>query len=120
MMDIKHMDTLVHQDATGVPNARILENAKRLGTQPQPLIIRTPVIPGVNDTVETIRTIAEFAAHLPNLLYYELLPYHPMATSKYRSLDLDYRAAGLKAPPAQHMATLVDAAATTGIEVRSG
>ena len=120
MMDIKHLDTAVHQDATGVPNARILENAKRLGTQPQPLIVRTPVIPGVNDTVEAISAIAGFAAHLPNLLYYELLPYHPMATSKYRSLDLDYRAAGLKAPLAEHMAELAAAASATGIEVRVG
>jgi len=120
MMDIKHMDTTVHQDATGVPNARILENATRLGAQPQPLIVRTPVIPGVNDNVEAITAIAGFAAHLPNLLYYELLPYHPMATSKYRSLDLDYRAAGLKAPAAQHMATLAAAATDVGIEVRVG
>ncbi len=120
MMDIKHMDSDIHQEVTGVPNARILENAKRLGTQRQPMIVRTPVIPGVNDNVAAIAAIAGFAAHLPNLLYYELLPFHPMATSKYRSLDLDYRASDLKTPPSELMATLAAVAADTGIEVRVG
>ncbi len=87
MMDIKHMDSRRHRQSTGVPNERILENAASLGRQPQPLIIRTPVIPGVNDAAEDIAAIAEFVVTLPNLLYYELLPYHPMADSKYRSLD---------------------------------
>jgi pyruvate formate lyase activating enzyme len=120
MMDIKHMDSATHQEVTGVPNERILTNAKRLGRQRQPLIVRTPVIPGVNDNVDSIAAIAGFAARLPNLLYYELLPYHPMATSKYSSLDMDYRAAGLKTPTNELMASLASAAEATGITVRVG
>ena len=92
----------------------------RLGEQPQPLIVRTPIVPGVNDTVEEVAAIAGFVAHLPNLLYYELLPFHPMAKSKYRSLDLDYAAEGLAAPSAAHMAELAGAAERQGITVRVG
>ncbi len=120
MMDIKHMDSRKHRQSTGVPNERILENAARLGRQPQPLIIRTPVIPGVNDAVADIAAIAEFVATLPNLLYYELLPYHPMAESKYRSLGRPNRAADLAPPSADKMAELVAAAAAAGATVRTG
>lgn len=120
MMDIKHMDSAQHRAATGVPNERILANAARLGTQPQPLIVRTPIIPGVNDSADDVAAIAAFAATLPNLLYYELLPYHPMATSKYRSLDLDYRAAALVPPTSTQMADLAATAAAHGIPVRTG
>lgn len=120
MMDIKQLDSAKHRAATGVPNERILTNATRLGEQPQPLIVRTPIIPGVNDTPEDVGAIAGFAAALPNLLYYELLPYHPMAKSKYRSLDLDYRAAELTPPSAAHMAELAAVAASCGVAVRTG
>ena len=120
MMDIKHMDSRRHRQSTGVPNERILENAASLGRQPQPLIIRTPVIPGVNDAAEDIAAITEFVVTLPNLLYYELLPYHPMADSKYRSLDRPNRAAGLAPPSADKMAELVAAAAAAGVVVRTG
>ena len=118
MFDIKHMDSAAHRRHTGAPNERILDNAKRLGQQPQPLIVRTPVIPGVNDTVEEIGAIARFVSTLPNLLYYELLPFHPLATSKYASLGLAYDAVGLQAPSKEKLAALVDVAAAAGVEVR--
>lgn len=120
MMDIKHLDSDAHRRATGVPNVRILANAQRLGQQPQPLIVRTPIVPGVNDTPEEVAAIAAFVARLPNLLYYELLPYHPMAKSKYRSLDLDYRADDLLSPTAAHMAALAEVVASQGIPARVG
>lgn len=120
MMDIKMMDSDKHQRATGVPNARILENAQKLGQGPLPLIVRTPVIPGVNDTPEDIAAVAGFIASFPSLVYYELLPYHPMATSKYRSLDQSYDAADLKSPPKAQMEALADVAREAGITVRVG
>jgi pyruvate formate lyase activating enzyme len=118
MMDIKLMDSARHQECTGVPNERILANARRLGEQSIPLIVRTPVVPGVNDAPEDVSAIARFVAELPNLLYYELLPFHPMGTSKYASLDMDYRARELKTPSRERMDALTDIARHAGIEVR--
>ena len=120
MMDIKHMDSQRHRACTGVSNRRVLENATRLGGQPQPLIVRTPIIPGVNDSEAEIAAIAGFTATLPNLLYYELLPYHPMAESKYRSLGLSYQGSELTPPSAARMAALASAAAAKGVAVRTG
>ena len=120
MMDIKLMDSARHRECTGVPNERILENAHKLGEQPIPLIVRTPIVPGVNDNPDDVAAIAQFAATLPNLLYYELLPFHPMATSKYTSLDLDYGAKGLKTPPNEQIEALTRVAAGFGVTARHG
>ncbi len=120
MMDIKLLDSEKHRECTGVSNERILANAVRLGQQAQPLIVRTPVVPGVNDTSEEIAAIAEFVAELPNLLYYELLPFHPMASGKYDSLDKPYRARDLKRPPREQMDALVRVAESFGISAKHG
>jgi pyruvate formate lyase activating enzyme len=118
MLDIKHMDSDKHRACTGVPNERILENVLRLGQEPQPVIVRTPVVPGVNDMPEEIAAIARFVAQIPNLMYYELLPFHPMARGKYSSLDLDYGAKDLKTPPRELMDRLTAAAAEVGVPAR--
>jgi pyruvate formate lyase activating enzyme len=118
MMDVKLMDAEQHRACTGVTNKRILANARRLGGEGKPLIVRTPVVPGINDSEEAIVAVATFAATLPSLLYYELLPFHPMAEGKYDSLDIEYRAAGLSSPPKEQMAVLAEAARQCGIEVR--
>jgi pyruvate formate lyase activating enzyme len=120
MIDIKHMDSARHREATGVPNERILENALKLGQQPQPLIVRTPLIPGVNDNEADIAAIATFVKQLPNLVYYELLPFHPMATSKYQSLDMDYRAKDLARLSNERVEALTEVARAVGIEARHG
>lgn len=118
MMDIKLMDSDRHRACTGVPNRRILENARCLGQEAEALIVRTPIVPGVNDNPEDVAAIAEFVAGLPNLLYYELLPFHPMASGKYDSLDMEYRARDLQTPPKEQMDALTDVARRYGIEVR--
>ena len=117
MMDIKLMDSERHREAVGVPNERILANARRLGETGKPLIVRTPVVPGINDDADTIRAIAAFAARLPNLVSYELLRFHAMATNKYDSLGMIYQAATLTAPTQEHMAALAEVARGYGIEV---
>ncbi len=117
MMDLKLMDSERHREVVGVPNERILDNARRLGQNGRPLIVRTPVVPGINDDEATIAAIAAFAAELPSLVGYELLRFHAMATNKYDSLGMTYQAAGLTAPTKDHMATLAEVARGCGIEV---
>lgn len=86
MADLKHMDPEKHREGTGTGNERILGNLRSLGNIP--LILRTSVVPGFNDSPDTIRSIAEVAAALPNLQYYELLSYHPLGCHKADLLDL--------------------------------
>jgi pyruvate formate lyase activating enzyme len=120
MMDIKLLDEERHKACTGVPNKRILENAIRLGREAPALIVRTPIVPGINDNAEDVAAIARFAGQLPNLLYYELLPFHPMASGKYDSLDMDYRARELKSPPKEQMDELTEVAGRYVVKAQHG
>ena len=129
MMDIKHMRSDKHREATGVPNERILANARRLAQVDKPIIFRVPVVPTVNDTPEEIAAIAQFVRSLADTrsgqgsdpvasITCELLPFHRLAMDKYRSLALDYRADQLEPPTKEHMAELVEIARACGISVR--
>ena len=118
LVDVKMMDSARHTRWTGVPNALVLENARRLSREGVPMVVRTPVVPGVNDTVEQIGAVADFIRAFPNLEYYELLPYHPLGTGKYRSLGMDYAMEGLTPPGPDTMQALAAAAGERGIAVR--
>jgi pyruvate formate lyase activating enzyme len=72
-------DSGKHRRYTGVGNETILRNLSRVD---RPLIVRTPVVGGVNDEDGEIDAVAAFAEKLPTLLYYELLPNHPLALTK--------------------------------------
>jgi pyruvate formate lyase activating enzyme len=81
MADLKFFDSELHRTYTGIGNEGIKENIEKLSQTGVPFLIRTPVIKGLNDKDE-IEKIAAFLKGMPNLLYYELLPYHPLGLSK--------------------------------------
>jgi len=106
--DVKCMDAERHREATGTGNGRILENLRRLREAfPElPVVVRTPVVPGFNDSPEQIRAICDFLCGLPGRLCYELLPYHHFGEPKYRKLGKAYPLPGVEPPPAERMAAL--------------
>jgi pyruvate formate lyase activating enzyme len=110
MMDIKHMDPDIHRKATGVTNKLILNNAKRLAESGKPLIIRVPVIQGVNDSIKDIEAIAEFVQSFKNLQSLELLPFHKLGEVKYQALGIKYPASHLQTPSREKMQELAEAA----------
>ena len=112
MADIKHMDSDRHKAGTGQGNERILENLLWLDQQGIPMIIRTPVIPGFNDTENNIRATAEFLAKISNLRYYELLSYNPMGNDKRRRLG--YAVPEIAVPEKKYMLHLAQTAACCG------
>lgn len=88
LFDIKHMDSAAHEARTGRPNTRILENFRILAEEfpDVPILARTPVIPGFNDSEEAIAAIAAFLKPFERVRY-EMLPYHRLGTQKYHFLD---------------------------------
>ncbi len=118
MFDIKSMDDIKHREGTGLSNHLVLENAKRLSATDIPLIVRTPVIPGFNDTREDIYQIAAFLKTLPSLVYYELLPYNPLGSIKPQLLGECHSLREVETPSKAHMRTLASTAEAIGIPVR--
>ncbi len=120
LMDIKHMDGAKHKEYTGADNARILENAKLLSESGVELIIRTPVIPGFNDTAEEIRAISRFAASLPAVKRHHLLPYHRLGQDKYAGLGRSYALQGVEPPAKEKMEYLLSVAEESGLQCQIG
>jgi pyruvate formate lyase activating enzyme len=121
MADIKLLDRERHHFFTGIGNEEILGNVKKLARAGVPYILRTPVIPRVNDRPEEIRAIAAFiAADKEFLLYYELLNYNPLGTSKYEAMGLSYACREARPLGQGEMGALVSAAREAGIPVRAG
>jgi pyruvate formate lyase activating enzyme len=106
--DVKSIDSAKHREGTGVENARILDNLRRLcETFPTlPVVVRTPVIPTFNDSPAEIRAIADFLVGLPRPVRYELLPYHRFGEAKYRELGRDYPLPEVQPPSEEQMAEL--------------
>jgi pyruvate formate lyase activating enzyme len=90
--DHKLTDPVRHKKWCGADNSRILANYKRAyETFPdKTFIARTPVIPGVNDDEEHIRAVLAFIRPYPNVIDYELLPYHRYGETKYGFLGRVY------------------------------
>ncbi len=120
LMDIKHMNSEKHKEYTGRPNELILENAKKIASSANQLIIRVPVIPTFNDTVSEITEIAKFAASLPNVSEMHILPYHRMGSDKYRWLGREYTLGDIVTPGDEQMELLRKSAEDCGINCRIG
>ncbi len=91
LYDVKHMDTQKHSKYTSVPNRKILANLSKLAAEKARIIVRLPLIPGVNDDPENLRQTATFLAALPGLQGVELMPYHEIGVAKYRGLGMRYK-----------------------------
>ena len=82
LADMKMYEAQEHRKYTGVDNALILENLKRL-VRIRDTAVRIPVIGGVNDSRENAEKTAGFLASLkPGVLSAELLPYHDFGIAK--------------------------------------
>jgi len=82
LYDLKATDSAKHLKFTGVPFEPILENLKRLDAAGAQIILRCPLIPGLNDDDEHLRRIGEIADSLKNVQEITLHPYHPLGQSK--------------------------------------
>lgn len=98
IFDVKCLDSNKHKEFTGSGNEQILKNVHYLfdNCPDKKILIRTPVIPGFNDTEEEIMAIRRMIPVRPNIQY-EALTYHRMGQPKYGYLGRPYLLEGAKA-----------------------
>ena len=129
MIDIKHLDPQKHRAATGVSNEQILANIRRLARTGKPIIFRTPVIPGVNDTVEEISAIAALSTSwrharskmvrfAPSVFRSSCWPSISWLPINITAWDWNTRPRDLEPPTQEHMADLAQAAEAQGISLK--
>jgi pyruvate formate lyase activating enzyme len=120
LYDLKLMDDARHRRFTGVSNAPILENLRALSGHGHRIVLRVPVIPGINDDPGNLDALARFAAGLPHLAGVDLLPYHHIGTDKYARLDRAYPLPDTVAPSAGRLADIARRLAGHGLHVSGG
>jgi len=120
MYDIKHMDAAKHERYTGNSNQTILANLERLAAEDVEIVVRIPVIPGVNDDADNVGRTVEFVAAHRIAEMIELLPYHRFAQDKYVRLGREYAFTGLLPPDEGHMEELASLVRSRGLACRIG
>jgi pyruvate formate lyase activating enzyme len=119
LFDLKLMDPIKHQKFTGVRNDRILANLRLLAESGSAVIVRIPVIPGVNDDEDNLTAVSTFLSLL-RLRNIDLLPYHRIGSSKYSRLSLTYRMEGVIPPSYEHMQEIATRLKREGFHVQIG
>ncbi|MBR0056360.1 MAG: radical SAM protein [Kiritimatiellae bacterium] len=83
LYDLKCLDPAKHRALTGVDNAPILYNLRRLDAMDARLWIRIPLAPGLNDSDADLAALRDFLPSLRNAERIDILPYHPLGLEKY-------------------------------------
>ena len=117
LYDIKALDENVHIRCTGQSNRIILENLRWLDSRKKRIEVRIPYIPGYND--EQIGPIGIFLAGLSSICRVQVLPYHALARSKYRSLGMEY-SVQIRIPGAEEIDRAVKILKDCGVHAVSG
>ncbi|MCL2560448.1 MAG: glycyl-radical enzyme activating protein [Turicibacter sp.] len=87
--DVKHYDNTRHAAGTGVSNELILANLATAATLHPNLLVRIPIIPNYNDTLEDASGFAKLLKE-HDIHQVELLPFHQFGEKKYEYLGKDY------------------------------
>lgn len=89
LYDIKETDPEKHKEYTGADRKIILENLRMLDDAGKTIIIRCPIIPGLNDREEHYINIGKLADTVKNAAEVDIEPYHPLGIAKAANLEMD-------------------------------
>ena len=90
LFDIKLTDDAKHRKYTGVPFAPILDSLRFIDSLGTDIVLRCPIIPGVNDDIEHFSRIAATAEETRGVTEIDIEPYHPLGASKCAGLGRPY------------------------------
>ena len=82
LYDIKESDPVLHKKYTGENNGLILNNLDYLVSRGAKIILRCPIIPGLNDRRDHLEFLAGLTVKYPQILGIELMPYHKLGALK--------------------------------------
>jgi pyruvate formate lyase activating enzyme len=116
LYDVKHLDPVKHKKYTSVSNHKILDNLRKLSVKGANIIVRIPLIPGINDDAQNISQCGAYLASLPHLLGVEIMPYHAIGMAKYQGLGIPYKMGDTTPPTEEQVHKIEDL--LSGFELR--
>ncbi len=120
LCDIKHMDSGMHREYTGVGNERILDNIRLVAGIAREVFIRVPIIPGFNGSRENIEQTARFVQSLKTVRRVDILPYNRGGLEKVVRLTGGIDLMQAQAPGDDTMAKIAETLRGCGFEVKIG
>lgn len=96
ILDVKELDAEKYKKLTGKKIDQFFKFVETCQKKNKKLWLRQVIVPGLNDTVENVKKLNEFAKSLSNVEKVELLPYHTMGVEKYKKLCIKYRLDGVQ------------------------
>jgi pyruvate formate lyase activating enzyme len=121
LFDLKMIDSKKHLKFTGQNNETILSNLKWLSASGAEIIIRIPLIKGVNTEPECILKMVKLVSSLkgkPKQI--NLLPYHDIAKMKYEKLGGTYQPENISTPSDNEIEEIIKIFENSRISVSVG
>jgi len=91
-IDYKFTDSTVHFACTGLTNEAVLANISKLDAADAKMVLRCPIIPGLNDNAIHFQAIAALTKYHQGILGFEIMPYHSLGLEKARQLGQEISA----------------------------
>lgn len=82
LFDYKASDPILHRELCGQDNLLILQNLEFLYEHGAKIILRLPLIPGVNDDEDHLKTVAVLLKTHPGIDHGEIMAYHRLGVGK--------------------------------------
>ncbi len=120
LFDVKCIDPEKHKRYTGDSNAKILKNLEYLDSMGTNIIIRIPLIPGMNDDEEEMDRFDRFLSKLNSVQDVHILPYHNYQSKKYQKLGMEYRGTHIAPPSQTRMAQIMKRVENMGFQAEIG
>ena len=120
LYDLKVVDNGAHQRFTGVSNETILKNLGQLSHSHDHVIVRFPIIPGVNDNDENVLRLGEFVSSLRSVREIDVLPYHELGIEKYKRLGMTNRMPKVELLSSERVSEIVEKLEDFGLLVKIG
>ncbi len=120
LYDIKLVDDKKHKEYTGVSNRIILDNLKRLAEKEKKVVVRIPVVPGINDDKENIQKTAEYLLSLKKIKHISLLPFHRGGADKAKRLGKESLAGSIPSPAAENLDKIKKMLSSSGFLFEEG
>ncbi len=121
LWDLKMMDSDLHRKWTTAPNEMILHNLTVLAETGAEIIIRIPLMGGINDTVDNIAQTALFISSLAGRKKeVNLLPFHKIAQNKYMKLGRSESFELFEEPDKETLTRIIAQFAEQGIKATVG
>ncbi|MFW5821338.1 MAG: glycyl-radical enzyme activating protein [Bacteroidota bacterium] len=120
LFDLKHPDKRNHIKYTGVPADLVFLNLNYLHTKNAQVIIRIPLIPGVNDSKYINEYIELLKKDFPHFQTIHLLPYHDIGGYKYEKFGRGNRMKDTKKYSDEELADIKALFRRSGFDVSIG